>query len=90
MKVGSYHTLEVLRDTESGLFLGDEAGNDVLLPGKEIPRGIKIGDRIKVFIYHDKQGRKIASRREAKISINQFASLKVKNLTSVGAFRLPL
>ena len=41
MNVGSYYTLEVLRDTESGLFLGDESGNDVLLPGKEIPRGIK-------------------------------------------------
>ena len=53
---------------------------------KRSPEELKIGDRIKVFIYHDKQGRKIASRREAKITLNQFASLKVKNLTSVGAF----
>ncbi|MDX2306404.1 MAG: S1-like domain-containing RNA-binding protein [Microscillaceae bacterium] len=86
IEIGQFQTLEVLRDTGSGLFLGDTAGNDVLLPGKEIPYGVKVGDKIKVFIYQDKQGRTIASSRSPKITLHRFAFLEVKKVTSVGAF----
>ena len=36
MLLGQYNTLTVLRKTSVGLYLGDEEGNDVLLPNKYI------------------------------------------------------
>jgi predicted RNA-binding protein (virulence factor B family) len=44
MKIGNWNTLTVLRDTKFGLFLGDEAGNDVLLPNKYCPKEAQVGD----------------------------------------------
>ena len=35
--LGKYNTLEILRDTSVGLFLGDGEGNDILLPNKYVP-----------------------------------------------------
>ena len=31
IQIGEYNTLEILRDTQPGLFLGDNEGNEVLL-----------------------------------------------------------
>jgi len=86
MQIGKHHTLEVLRDTPSGLFLGDEEGNDVLLPGKYIPPNTKVGDHIEVFIYKDHQSRLIATTLEPKIKLHQFELLGVKMTNQYGAF----
>ena len=37
IELGRKNNLEILRDTSVGLFLGDEEGNDVLLPNKYVP-----------------------------------------------------
>ena len=43
MELGEYNTLEVLREAEHGYYLGDEEGNDVLIPMKWVPEDIEIG-----------------------------------------------
>jgi len=86
IKVGEYNLLEILRDTSSGLFLGDEEGNDVLLPGKYIPKGCKVGDKIEVFIYKDKEDRPIATTLKPKITLHQFALLEAKIVNKLGTF----
>jgi len=49
IELGRINNLEILRDTSVGLFLGDEEGNDVLLPNKYVPTTYEIGEKIKVF-----------------------------------------
>lgn len=86
MKIGEYNYLRVLRFTSVGLFLGDKDGNDILLPNKYVPERISIDDEIKVFVYKDSEDRPIATTLEPLIEVNQFASLKVKDVSHVGAF----
>ncbi|MBI1221265.1 MAG: GntR family transcriptional regulator [Bacteroidetes bacterium] len=84
--VGQYNTLKVLRNTSVGFYLGDDEGEDVLLPIKYIPEGLQVDDQIEVFIYRDSEDRKIATTLKPKIELNQFALLEVKATSQLGAF----
>ncbi len=86
LHLGIKNTLRILRGTGVGMFLGDEEGNDVLLPKKYVPENAIVGDDIEVFIYRDSEDRIIATTLEPKIQLNQFACLQVKSVTAIGAF----
>ncbi len=87
MELGTFNELEILRETSVGLYLGDEEGNDVLLPIKYIPkRGANIGDMINVFLYKDGEERLIATTLKPKILLNEFAMLRVNSVNKIGAF----
>lgn len=85
MNIGSYHTLEVDRITNPGAFLTD-GETDVLLPTKYIPRGTREGDQLKVFVYRDSEDRIICTTQTPYAQVNEFAYLKVKDASNVGAF----
>jgi len=86
IEVGKYNELEILRSTSVGLYLGDEAGEDILLPLKYSPEEFEIGDTLKVFVYRDSEDRKIATNLVPKIHMHEFALLEVKEMTQLGAF----
>lgn len=86
MDIGVYHLLEVLRSTPHGLFLGDEEGNSVLLPGKDIPEGISVGEHLEVYVYKDNQERLIATTQEPRITLYECALLPVTAVGNHGAF----
>lgn len=86
MEVGKYNTLQILRGTSVGMYLGDEEGNDVLLPHKYIPENAQIGEDIEVFIYRDSEDRLIATTLKPFITLNQFAILEVVAVSKFGAF----
>jgi len=84
--LGVKNTLRILRGTSVGMYLGDEEGNDVLLPKKYIPDDVIVGDDIEVFIYRDSEDRIIATTLEPKVQLNEFAYLQVMAVTGIGAF----
>lgn len=86
LKIGEYNTLEVLRDTDPGLFLGGEDTEDVLLPHKYVPEGTEVGDELEVFIYTDSEDRIIATTLKPKIVAESFACLEIVAVSSMGAF----
>jgi predicted RNA-binding protein (virulence factor B family) len=86
MKTGEYNHLKILRGTSVGMYLGDEEGNDVLLPHKYIPENASLGQMIDVFIYRDSEDRLIATTLKPLILLNQFAILEVVAATQFGAF----
>lgn len=86
MEVGKFNTLKVLRATGVGMYLGDEKGNDVLLPHKYIPDNLEVGDDVSVFIYRDSEDRLIATNLEPFVQLNQFAVLEVVATSQIGAF----
>ncbi len=89
LDLGVYHTLEILREREPGLFLGDKEGNEaneVLLPNKYVPEEYEIGDLIKVFVYLDSGERVVATTLEPFATVNTFAYLKCSAVAEVGAF----
>ncbi len=86
--VGKKINLEVLRNTEIGLFLDTEnkEHDGILLPKRYVPKGVDVGDFIDVFIYRDSEDRIIATRLEPYIHIGEFAYLNVNKVESYGAF----
>ena len=86
IEIGKYNELSILRYTSVGLYLGDEAGNDVLLPNKYCPENFKVGEKIKVFVYLDYAERKVATNLTPGIVLHEFAFLKVSDVSNVGAF----
>ncbi|MGB3345560.1 MAG: S1-like domain-containing RNA-binding protein [Aequorivita sp.] len=86
IKLGEYNTLEILRETEPGLYLGDEEDNVVLLPHKYKPDTYEIGDKLKVFIYLDNEERPIATTLEPFLNLNSFGYLHCSDVTEYGAF----
>jgi uncharacterized protein len=86
MEIGRYNTLEMLRTTSVGAFLGDKEGNDVLLPTKWIPEGTQIGDILNVFVYTDSEDRPIATTLTPHAVVNEFGFMRVNDVNDVGAF----
>ncbi|CAG2531976.1 hypothetical protein MAR621_02628 [Maribacter dokdonensis] len=86
IELGRINNLEILRDTSVGLFLGDEDGNDVLLPNKYVPTGYEIGQKIKVFCYLDYDERPVATTLEPDIMLGEFRLLEVAEVNEFGAF----
>jgi len=86
MQPGIYHKLKVLRDRSVGLFLGNDAGEEVLLPIKYIPEGTDIGDELDVFVYLDHEDRPVATTKRPRLTLNGFAPLKVMAMTRFGSF----
>jgi len=86
IEIGKYNELRILRETSVGLYLGDESGEDVLLPNKYCPEQYNVDDLIKVFVYRDYAERKIATNLVPKILLHEFALLKVSSIEQVGAF----
>jgi len=84
--LGQLNTLEILRETPPGLFLGDEEGNDILLPNKYMPTSFEIGDKITVFAYLDSHERPVTTTIKPFMKVNEFALLRVTALSDYGAF----
>lgn len=83
---GIYNTLTIIRQTDNGLYLEDEDGNEVLLPNRYVPESFALGDQISVFIYHDSEDRLVAATTEPKILLGEIAVLKVVGRAGFGAF----
>ena len=84
--IGQDHNLTVLRFTIVGAFLGNNIGDEILLPNKYIPKDLEINDSINVFVYKDSEDRPIATTLKPKAYPNQFARLEVTDVSRVGAF----
>jgi len=86
IQLGNYNTLEILRSTSVGLFLGDNEGTEILLPNKYVPDPIEIGEQLTVFCYLDSNERPVATTLTPLIIRNEFAFLEVAELNAYGAF----
>ena len=86
MEIGKINSLRVTRDTPHGMFLEDEEGEDVLLPGKYLKGDEKEGDMIDVFIYNDSEDRLVATTQTPKIQLDEFAVLQVVDVNKFGVF----
>ena len=78
--------LKIAKRSTFGLFLRDESGEEVLLPNKYCSEKMTPGDPVKVFVYRDSEGKKIATTLSPKILLHEFALLQVSASTAVGAF----
>ena len=85
IEVGRYNTLKVLRAVDFGLFL-DDGQEGILLPKRFVPAGLKPGDDVTVFIYHDSEDRLIATTQRPFGIVGDIVPLKAVTVTNQGAF----
>jgi uncharacterized protein len=83
--VGTYNTLKVSRKVDFGFYL-DDGKEGILLPNRFAPKDLRIGDEIKVFLYHDSDNRLIATTQEPKGIVGDIVKLQCVSTTEHGAF----
>lgn len=93
-RLGEFQTLKVEKKVDFGVYLVEEnpeegtsrEADDVLLPKKQVPETIVVGDIISVFLYRDSDDRMIATCEKPFLTLHHFAPLVVKEKTKIGAF----
>lgn len=85
MKLGEKQVLMMEKEVDFGVYLGTESEH-VLLPKKQVPRGLEPGDPVEVFLYKDSRDRLIATTNEPKLTLGGLAILEVIDTGKNGAF----
>lgn len=86
IRLGERQTLKYMKKTDFGIYVGLEQDEKVLLPKKQVPENLKIGDDIDVFIYRDSSDRLIATTNQPLINLGNLAVLTVNSVGNIGAF----
>ena len=86
IKLGEINTLEILRETDHGVYLVDDEDNQVLLPNRYVPEGFKIWEKLDVFVYLDNEERPVATTDMPYIKRGEFSLLRCNQVTDYGAF----
>ncbi|UZE27694.1 CvfB family protein [Pseudomonas asplenii] len=86
--IGRYNSLQVVKHTHFGLYLDGAQDGEILLPNRYIPKDVPSEDEdwLNVFVYLDSDDKLIATTETPKVQVGEFASLKVKEVNSIGVF----
>ena len=86
VEIGKYNTLKIVKDLDFGVYLDGGDGVEILLPARYVPKNVKPGDEVEVFIYHDNEGRLIATTGKPLAQVGEFQFMEVKSVNNTGAF----
>ena len=88
MRLGEYQELVCVKNVDFGIYLSTSSDSEerVLLPAKQIPDGVRPGDKLEVFVYKDSNDRLIATTNKPKLTLGGLSVLTVKEVTKIGAF----
>ncbi len=85
-QIGNYNTLKVIKKVDFGLYLDGGEDGEILLPKRFVPKGIREGDELRVFLYHDSENRIIATTQQPKGILGDIVMLEAVSATNQGAF----
>jgi predicted RNA-binding protein (virulence factor B family) len=86
MEIGKLNTLKIVKDLDFGVYLDGGNDGEILLPARYVPQNVKPGDEVEVFIYHDNEGRLIATTLHPLATVGEFKFMEVKSVNETGAF----
>jgi predicted RNA-binding protein (virulence factor B family) len=86
LHIGKLNSLKAFRKTDFGWMLINREADEVLLPNRFSPKDMKPGDTIQAFVYKDSEDRPVATTLQPKAMVGEFACLRVKEVSDVGAF----
>lgn len=76
----------MVKEVDFGLYLDGGVKEEILLPKRYVPRGAKPGDVLEVFVYHDNEGRLIATTDTPYGQVGDIVAMEVVSTTPHGAF----
>ncbi len=86
IEIGKWNKLLMIKKLDFGIYLDGEELGEILLPKENLVKNFQIDELLNVFIYYDSEDRIIATRKKPYAEVGEFAYLKVKEVTSIGAF----
>ncbi len=86
IEIGRINTLEVVRETDNGLYLDGEELGEILMPQKFVTPEVKSAGWADVFVYTDSEDRLVATTEKPFVKVGEFAQLKVVATSRFGAF----
>ncbi len=87
LEIGKVNTLEVIRQSDNGLYLGTKDATEVLLPNAYmVPEEMGVGALVDVFVYTDSEDRPVATTQMPKAMLGEFGYFTVVDYKSYGAF----
>jgi predicted RNA-binding protein (virulence factor B family) len=86
IEIGKYHTLEVAKVLDFGVYLDAGDAGLILLPIRYAPENCEPGDSLNVFVYLDNEERLIATTQKPYAQVGDFAALEVLSIEYQGAF----
>lgn len=89
IQLGKFQDLYIVKKKDFGCYVNDLEGvtdGSILLPAKQVPEGARIGDKLCCFVYRDSEDRPIATVHIPKITLGAIRPLRVKEVSSIGAF----
>jgi predicted RNA-binding protein (virulence factor B family) len=85
VRMGEYNLLKVIKVKDMGVFM-DNGEEGILMPRRFVPAGTHVGDVLNVFLYHDSEGRPIATTQKPLGVLGDVVKLKAVSVTPQGAF----
>lgn len=85
VEIGKINRLKIKKQVDFGVYL-DGDGQEILLPKRYVPEGAQPGDELSVFLYHDNEGRLIATTDKPYAQVGEFQYMEVKSVNQVGSF----
>ena len=85
VRMGEYNLLKVIKVKDMGVFM-DNGEEGILMPKRFVPPGTRIGDQLNVFLYHDGEGRPIATTQKPLGVLGDIVKLRAVSVTPQGAF----
>ncbi|WP_320112502.1 S1-like domain-containing RNA-binding protein [Draconibacterium orientale] len=85
-EIGKFNTLEILRETENGVYLDGGEHGEILMPRKYVEDEMKERGTAEVFVYTDSEDRLVATTEKPLATVGEFACLTVKATAKFGAF----
>jgi len=86
VEIGRLNTLEVVRETDNGLYLDGRELGEILMPKKFITDEVRKLGWADVFVYTDSEDRLVATTEKPFAMVGDFALLKVISVSRFGAF----
>jgi len=86
VEIGRVNTLEVVRETDNGLYLDGRELGEILMPKKFITDEVRKLGWADVFVYTDSEDRLVATTEKPFAMVGDFALLKVISVSRFGAF----
>ena len=86
IKLGDYNTLRIVKNVDFGMYLDGGDEGEILLPSRYVPKGVKVGDDIEVFIYLDQDEKLVATTLKPLAKVGDFAWLECAWTNEYGAF----
>lgn len=86
VEIGKINILDVVRETENGLYLNGENFGEILMPQKFVTPEIRKSRQAEVFVYSDSEDRLVATTETPLGMVGDFVFLKVVAVSRFGAF----